>query len=81
MFRKRRALTPRTPPTWDGRPESAIAYLHAEESWRKAAQLATWRENGVSEDEISRIAPQRLAELTAIYEARRSETRARLDGD
>ena len=44
----------------------------------RTAKVGVWRENGMSEAEISRLAPTEIAQLRARFDQWRAETRARL---
>ena len=42
-------------------------------------RVATWRENGMPESEIARLAPTEIAQLRARFDQLRAETAARLN--
>jgi hypothetical protein len=76
MWKKR--VAPRAMPTWDQDPRTAIQHLNDLEASLKAGQIQVWRDSGVSEEEIVRIAPKVIREPSAVFNAWRDEVRARL---
>ena len=78
MLKRRTPTTPRTMPTWDGRPDTALAHLHDVEDFLKWAQRDVWRQAGATEEEITRVAPANDAQLAARFDQWRDEVRARL---
>ncbi len=74
MWKKKRA---KTMPVWDGHSDP-IKHLDNLEKFLADGQVAVWRENGMSEAEISRLAPTEIAQLRARFDQWRAETRARL---
>ena len=56
----------------------AIQHLNDLEASMKAGQIDVWRQQGASEEEIEREAPKVHAQISAVFDQWRAETRTRL---
>ena len=78
MFKRRARTTPGVMPTWNGRDDCAIQYLNDLEKFLREGQVSVWLENGMTAEQLARLAPVNDAQLAARFDQWRDEARARL---